>query len=109
MARLLGMTCLVLSFMIFFAPAGAGEDTRKTKQIDFEKFFKMLDENMDGKLNREEFLKMADRAKDKAKARDNLNKTYDKLDPDKKGISKERFKEFMDSKKKRDEKIVQPG
>lgn len=100
MARLLGLSCLLATMLLFFSSAGADDDTKKPKKNDIEELFTLLDVNMDGKLTRDEFLKMADRAKDKDKARENLGKTYDKLDPQKKGITKLKFKEFMDTKKK---------
>jgi hypothetical protein len=75
----------------------AGENGKKAKG-DFEAFFKKLDTNMDGKLTKDEFLKMAERAKEKEQARRQLSQAYDKLDSDKKGVTRERFKAFLEKK-----------
>jgi Ca2+-binding EF-hand superfamily protein len=78
--------------------ASGGDDAKKGKG-DFEAFFKKLDSNMDGKLNKEEFLKMAIRAKQPEKARQKLGQAYDKLDPEKKGVTKDQLKRFLDENK----------
>lgn len=104
MAKLLGMFgCLVAIGVLVGAASADPDEVTKRAKIDFEVFFKKLDTNKDGKLSREEFLKMVDRAKDKDKVRDKLGKVYDKLDPDKRGISKEQFKTYLEMRKK-DEK-----
>src|SRR5262249_18138976 len=104
MARVFGMACLLVTMVVAFGSAGPNDEAKKTRKLDPDEFFAKLDENMDGKLSRDEVLKMADRAKDKDKARDSLGKAYDKLDPMKQGITKVKFREFMDSKKKKDDK-----
>jgi c-di-GMP-binding flagellar brake protein YcgR len=91
----LGGVILALSLGLI---ASAGDDGRKRKS-DFETFFKKLDSNMDGKLTKPEFLKMADRAKEKEQARLKLGLEYDKLDPEKKGITKDVFRRFLENGK----------
>lgn len=91
----LGGVILALSLSLV---AGAGDDGKKRKG-DFEAFFKKLDGNMDGKLTKGEFLKMAERAKEKEQARQKLGLAYDKLDPEKKGITKDAFRRFLENGK----------
>lgn len=100
MGRFLGgvLGCAALLSVLSMAGAGDG-DGKKTKKLDFEAFFKKLDANMDGKLNREEFLKLADRAKEKEKAREKLGQAFDKIDPRNQGITKEQFRRFLEQKK----------
>jgi len=104
MSRLIGLATLGIAVVFWFGHAGAGEDPAKNKKIDLDEFFKKLDENMDGKLNKDEFLKLADRAKDKQKARAILGKAFDKLDPKMKGISRDQFKLYLNDMKKKDDK-----
>ena len=78
--------------------AGGGDNGKKFKG-DFEAFFKKLDSNMDGKLTKDEFVRMADRAKEKDQARAKLGQEYDKLDPEKKGITKEVFRKYLENGK----------
>jgi Ca2+-binding EF-hand superfamily protein len=105
MTRIFGIGVVVVTFMATLV-VGADEPRPKTRG-DFETFFKKLDTNMDGKLSKDEFLRMADRAKDKDRARARLTKLYQKLDPENKGITKERFKEYLDSAKKEEKKTSQ--
>jgi hypothetical protein len=72
----------------------------KKNRGEFDTFFRKLDANLDGKLNRDEFLKMADRARERNQARAKLAQAYDKLDPERKGLSKEVFKKYLDDSKK---------
>ena len=105
MAKLVGLVSLTAALICLSAAgAGADEESKKKGRLDTETFFKKLDANGDGKLSRDEFLKLADRAKDKDKerVRERLAKTYDKLDPQRKGLSKEQFKTFLEMKKNGD-------
>src|SRR5437868_3808412 len=98
--RLLGAFCGVLAFAMLLGPA-AGQDSAPSKaKGDFEAFFKKLDTDKNGRLSKSEFLQMAELAKEKAKAREKLAKVYDMLDTEKQGITKERFKAYLDSKKR---------
>lgn len=90
--------CIIIACSLALAAGGDGGGGKKTKG-GFEALFKKLDSNMDGKLTKDEFLKMADRAKEKEQARQKLGQTYDKMDPDNKGISREIFRRFLDSRK----------
>jgi Ca2+-binding EF-hand superfamily protein len=99
MARLLGGLCVVVGFLALLGAAEAEDAGHSKYKGDFETFFKKLDTNRDGKLSKDEFLQMADRAKEKAKAREKLAKVFEMLSPDNKGITKERFKTYLDSKK----------
>jgi hypothetical protein len=72
-------------------------DSRKKGKGDPEVFYKWLDTNKDGRLTRAEFVKMAERAREKEQARQKLGQAYDKLDPEKKGVTKEQFKRFIES------------
>ena len=87
--------CLLAALFLTLG-ASAGDNGKKSKG-DFEAFFKKLDTNMDGKLTKDEFLKMAERAKEKEQARKQLSAAYDKLDPEKKGVTKEKFKNFLEN------------
>ncbi len=99
MTKVLGGLLALTALLTALATTRADEDAKKPK-IDIEAFFKKLDSNVDGRLSKAEFLKMAERAKDKDKARDKLGQAFDKLDPDMKGISKERFKKFLEMRRK---------
>jgi Ca2+-binding EF-hand superfamily protein len=99
MARLLGGLCVVVGSLALLGAAGAEDAGHSKHRGDFETFFKKLDTNRDGKLSKDEFLQMADRAKEKAKAREKLAKVFEMLSPDNKGITKERLKTYLDSKK----------
>src|SRR5437868_13538503 len=96
--RVLGALCAALAFLILLGPVAA-EDAPQAKG-DFETFFRKLDTDKNGRLSKSEFLKMADQAKERAKARDRLAKVFDMLDPENKGITKERFKAYLESSKK---------
>src|SRR5438094_911925 len=96
--RLLGVVSAVFGFLMLLGTVGA-EDGPQSKG-DFEAFFRKLDTDKNGRLSKPEFLKMADQAKERAKARDRLAKVFDMLDPENKGITKERFKAYLESSKK---------
>ena len=100
MTRMFGVSCVALAMLCAFGSAGQ-DDPPKTKG-DFEAFFKKLDTDMDGKLDKKEFLQMADRAKEKDKAREKLAKVYETLDKEMKGITKEQLKKYLEVKKKTD-------
>ena len=107
MARLIGLLSLAAAlFCLSAAGFGADDEFKKKVRIDPDTFFKKLDSNGDGKLSRDEFLKLADRVKDKDKerVRDRLAKTYDRLDPQRKGLTKDQFKSFLEMKKNRDKR-----
>lgn len=89
--------CVILALSVTIV-AGAGDDGKK-RQGKFDDFFKKLDNDMDGKLTKSEFLRMAERAKEKEQARRKLGQAYDKLDPQKKGITKEVFRRFLENGK----------
>jgi hypothetical protein len=98
MKLLWGLAFLLLAGVMVVG-AQENQDTKKNG-VEFDAFFRKLDANLDGKLTKEEFLKMADRAKEKAQARKKLGEAYDKLDPQRKGLSKEAFKIYIDERKK---------
>jgi Ca2+-binding EF-hand superfamily protein len=102
MTRVVGFLVLVLAGLTLLGGAGARDDNKKSKDVDA--IFRKLDTNMDGRLSRDEFLKIADRFRDKDKARMQLGVTYDKLDPDRKGISRDQFRSFVEtSARKKDD------
>jgi len=70
------------------------------KPGEVEVFFRKLDADGDGKLNRDEFLKLAGRFKDRDRAAQRLSATYDKIDPGHGGITKDQFRRFLDQRKK---------
>src|SRR5438477_13193640 len=99
MTKVLGSLCVVLGFTVLLGAAGAGDVVNAKYKGDFDTFFKKLDINRDGKLSKDEFWKLADRARERARAREKLAKVFDMLDPENKGITKDRFKTYLDSKK----------
>jgi len=102
MTRLVGVCLLLLAMAALLGSAAWGDD-KKDKDIDT--IFRKLDTNNDGKLSKDEFLKMAERFRDKDKARVHLEKTFDKLDPNNRGLSKDQFRTFVEaSMKKKAEK-----
>jgi hypothetical protein len=98
MKVLWGLGILLLA-AVTIGSAQEGSNGRKNGG-DFDTFFRRLDANHDGKLNRDEFLKMADRAKEKEQARRKLGEAYDKLDPQRKGLAKDVFKRYLDERRK---------
>src|ERR1700730_16077201 len=99
MTRVLGGMCVVVGFTALLGAAGAGDVVNAKYKGDFDTFFKKLDTNRDGKLRKDEFLQMSDRATEKARAREKLAKVVEMLDPENRGITKDRFKTYLDSKK----------
>lgn len=99
MRNIVGGLGIVLACMVLVGFAASDDASKSKFAIDFEAFFQKLDADKDGKLSRTEFLQMADRAKEKEKARAKLAKVFDMLDPANKGITKEQFKTFLDTKK----------
>jgi hypothetical protein len=99
MMRVLGMFALFLTAVVLLGSAQAGDDGKKGKDIDA--IFRKLDSNMDGKLTKDEFLKIADRFRDKDRARVELGMTFDKLDPNNKGITKDQFRTFVETTAKK--------
>jgi Ca2+-binding EF-hand superfamily protein len=71
-------------------------------KVDAEAIFKKLDTNSDGKLSKDEFLKLADNFKNKDKAREKLTTAFEKFDTDKKGLTQDQFRKYLDSVKKKD-------
>jgi Ca2+-binding EF-hand superfamily protein len=101
MKRLVGLFTTLLAAVFFFGPTSAGDDGKKGRDIDV--IFRKLDSNNDGRLTKDEFLKIADKFRDKDKARRQLGQTYDRLDPDQKGLTREQFRSFVEVNKKRDD------
>jgi Ca2+-binding EF-hand superfamily protein len=102
MARCVAVLCLVLSAILVLAPARAGDDGKKVAELGTS--FQKLDANKDGRVNKPEFLKLVAHFKDQKKARTWLSALYDQIDTDKKGITRDQFKQFIDSKRKKDDK-----
>ena len=103
MARLLGYIFSVLTSAVVLGGALAQEP--KKGKLDVDAVFKKLDANTDGKLQKDEFLKLADRFKEKDKARAKLTTTFEKLDTEKMGLTKDQFRKYLGGvKKKNDEK-----
>jgi Ca2+-binding EF-hand superfamily protein len=100
MTRLAGLLLVALTVGLLMGGAEA-QDTKKSK-LDVDAIFKKLDTNNDGRLQRDEFLKMAERFKEKDKAREKLTMTFEKLDTDKKGLSIEQFRKYLESRTKKD-------
>jgi Ca2+-binding EF-hand superfamily protein len=101
MARWLASLLAVMTAIILLNTAEA-QDTKKPK-LDVDVIFRKLDSNSDGKLAKDEFLRLADRFKDKEKARQKLTSTYNTIDPKNVGLSKDQFRKYLDSVKKKDE------
>jgi len=93
--RMLGIFALVVAAAVLLGPLTAGDIGKKGKDIDA--IFQKLDTNKDGRLSKDEFLKIAERFRDKDKARVQLGRTYDKLDPDRKGLSCDQFRMFVEA------------
>jgi Ca2+-binding EF-hand superfamily protein len=104
MMRLLGVLILFTAVAALVGPLTAGDDGRPARDID--KMFRKLDANKDGRLTRDEFLKIADhfRDTDKDKARTRLGQAFDKLDPEQRGLSRDQFRSFIETvRKKKDD------
>jgi EF hand domain-containing protein len=89
----------LLAALVFGSIGAAADDQGKKPKGNLDAIFKKLDSNKDGKLDRDEFLRLADRAKEKDQARAKLSQTYDKLDPEMKGITKDQFRRFLENGK----------
>jgi hypothetical protein len=108
MKRLVAILTLIAALAVSLGPAAAGDKPGKQGK-DIDAIFHKLDTNKDGKLSKDEFLKIAERFRDKEKARVQLGQTYDKLDPQRRGLSQGQFRMFIEaSRKKRDEHAQQP-
>jgi Ca2+-binding EF-hand superfamily protein len=97
MRRWFGLTSLVLAMALGLS-TGTRADDGKKGEVDV--FFRKLDANGDGKLNKDEFLQLAVRFKDRDRAAQRLSATYDKIDPANAGITKEQFRRFLELRKK---------
>jgi Ca2+-binding EF-hand superfamily protein len=102
MARWLALLVLALSLIIVLVPAWGGDDTKKA--MDLETYFKKLDTNSDGRVTKPEFLKLASHFKDRTKAKAWLGTVYDQIDTERKGITREQLKQYLDNKRKKNEK-----
>lgn len=92
MARWFGMLFLIIAAGVVLTSA----DAQETKKIDVDAIFKKLDANSDGKLSKDEFLKLAENFKDKVKAREKLTRTFEKIDPNNEGVSKDQFRKYLE-------------
>ena len=103
MTRLLGIVALLTAILALLGPLSAGDNVKKGKDVDA--IFQKLDTNKDGRLSRDEFLKIAERFRDKDKARTQLGQAFDKLDPDRKGLTRDQFRTYIEAsgKKKTDQ------
>ena len=101
MPRWIG-TLFILMTAGFFLTGVSAQDTTKKGKLDVDAIFKKLDTNSDGRLSKDEFLKLADRFKDKDKARAKLTMAFEKIDPDNKGLSKDVFRKYLETVKKKD-------
>jgi Ca2+-binding EF-hand superfamily protein len=100
MSRWLGAFFIVMAGALLLSSAAA-QETQKGK-VDVEAFFKKLDINSDGKLQKDEFLRLADHFKDKAKAREKLSTAFTMIDAEKRGfLSKDQFRTYLDAAKKK--------
>ena len=99
MTRLLGLFFVVLTIGLVLGNA-AGQGTKQGK-LDVNAIFKKLDANNDGKLQKDEFLKLADQYKNKEKARAKLAEAFKTIDPENRGITKDVFRRYLDSAKKK--------
>jgi Ca2+-binding EF-hand superfamily protein len=95
MTRFVGFSALLLAACVLFGSVATGDEGKKSKDIDA--IFRKLDTNMDGRLSKDEFLKIADRFRDKEKARSQLAQTYDKVDPNQKGITRDQFRSLVET------------
>lgn len=107
MKRLVGILALLVAATVSLGPVRAGDNGKTSKDIDA--IFRKLDTNKDGRLSKDEFVRIAERFRDKEKARVQLGQTYDKLDPDHKGLTQTQFRMYVEaSRKRRDEQPKQP-
>lgn len=102
MTRWLGLCTLLLTLGVCLGPAGADDAAKSRREI--EAFFKKLDRNGDGRLNKDEFLHLAERFKDRATARRRLEAVYHKIDADGKGIAPAQFRTYIDMNRKKERK-----
>ena len=98
MTRLAGVCLVLLAFFTLVFSTACGDD-KKEKEIDA--IFRKLDTNNDGKLTRDEFLKMAERFRDQEKARTHLEKTFNKLDPNNRGLTRDQFRTLVETSMKK--------
>jgi len=96
MARWVVAVTLLVTLGLVFYPARAGDDGKKNA-AELIAYFKKLDTNSDGRVSKPEFLKLADRFKDKAKARQKLSAIYDEIDKERKGITEQQFKTYLET------------
>jgi Ca2+-binding EF-hand superfamily protein len=92
--------CIAVLVVGLALSSGAAQEPKKP--LDADAIFKKLDANNDGKLTRDEFLKLADRFKNKEKARVKLAMVFDKIDPDNQGLTKEQFRVYLESTRKKE-------
>ncbi len=101
MARWLIASLAVMTAVTLLNTAD-GQDAKRPK-LDVDVVFRKLDSNSDGKLAKDEFLRLADRFKDKGKAREKLMSTYNSIDPRNVGLTKDQFRSYLESVKKKDD------
>jgi EF hand len=106
MKRLVGIFALLVAAGLTFGTLAAGDIGTKGKDLDA--YFHKLDLNMDGRLTKDEFLKIADKFRDKEKARRQLGLTYDKIDPEQKGLTKDQFRTLVEARAKRKDAEAKP-
>jgi hypothetical protein len=98
MTRFVGVLALVLAAWVYFGSTAVADDDKASREVDA--VFHKLDTNMDGRLSKDEFLKIAERFRDRDKARKQLGQTYDRLDPNQKGITGEQFRSLVEARKR---------
>jgi Ca2+-binding EF-hand superfamily protein len=101
MPRWIGTLFIIITTGLVITGA-SGQDPSTKGKLDIDAIFKKLDANNDGKLSKGEFLKLADRCKDKEKARAKLTMAFETIDPENMGLSKDVFRKYLESVKKKD-------